>query len=270
LRPWLVVTVLAVLVAAAALMRTDVGSRARAGLPPIPGARTPSKPANGPTPGYEESGHRLGSPSSAALASRSTSYRFTRHQADGVTPVTFSPCRPVHYVLRTGATPPGGAEAVQRAVAAVSHATGLRFVFDGRTDEPIRPEDRPPYQPARYGDRWAPVLIAFTTSADVPDFGVDIAGEAGPLGVTSPDGRTAFVTGNVFLDFAKSMQVPPPVRGAFMQSVAEHELGHLVGLAHVADEHQVMYPRVRAGLGYQPGDLAGLAQLGSGPCAPDL
>lgn len=52
----------------------------------------------------------------------------------------------------------------------------------------------------------------------------------------------------------------------------QHELGHLVGLDHVADPTQLMYseggPSQASDWGN--GDLAGLNQLGSGGCFPDL
>ncbi len=47
--------------------------------------------------------------------------------------------------------------------------------------------------------------------------------------------------------------------------VALHELGHLVGLEHLPDTNQVMYPSINVNLaGYAAGDLAGLAALGRG------
>jgi len=49
-----------------------------------------------------------------------------------------------------------------------------------------------------------------------------------------------------------------------------HELGHLVGLAHVSDPTQLMYPQSSGVLDLAAGDLTGLAQLGAGECVPDL
>lgn len=47
-------------------------------------------------------------------------------------------------------------------------------------------------------------------------------------------------------------------------------LAHLVGLGHVNDEKQIMFPRVTGPIGgYQAGDLTGLAKLGVGRCFPD-
>jgi predicted Zn-dependent protease len=52
--------------------------------------------------------------------------------------------------------------------------------------------------------------------------------------------------------------------------VLRHELGHLLGLDHIDDRGQPMYPTTGAVVTYQDGDLAGLARLGKGACAPWL
>ncbi|MEZ5349995.1 MAG: matrixin family metalloprotease [Microthrixaceae bacterium] len=56
------------------------------------------------------------------------------------------------------------------------------------------------------------------------------------------------------------------------ERVIQHELGHLVGLDHVADASQLMYTEgnpAQAG-DWGTGDLVGLNVLGSQPCAPEL
>src|SRR4051794_3579287 len=85
-----------------------------------------------PPPGVEAGPTRL-RPVVAAPAG-SGGYTFTGRNPDG-TPLTYDPCRPIHYVVRDRNTPPGGDQVVSEAVNAVSAATGLVFVYDGRTTE---------------------------------------------------------------------------------------------------------------------------------------
>jgi len=79
-------------------------------------------------------------------------FRFAAHQRGSAVPVTWSPCRPIHYVTRPANSPVDGAALLHRAVAAVSAATGLRFEDDGTTSEDPS-DDREAYQPGRYGSR---------------------------------------------------------------------------------------------------------------------
>ena len=58
---------------------------------------------------------------------------------------------------------------------------------------------------------------------------------------------------------------PRPHGATGVYEVLLHELGHLVGLDHVTDKNQVMYPTLTHPIGhYAPGDVAGLAILGNG------
>ena len=81
---------------------------------------------------------------------------------DGSRPVTYSPCREVAVVVNDALAQPGSAGLVEEALAEVSAATGLRLVLEGTTDEPAA-ERRELRIPERYGDRWAPALVAWTT-----------------------------------------------------------------------------------------------------------
>jgi hypothetical protein len=192
-------------------------------------------------------------------------------QADGVTPVTYDPCRPVHYVIRPDGAPAGGDEVVRSAIDRISEVTGLKFVDDGTTDEASTLE-RPIFQPDRYGDRWAPVLIAWETEAQNPELAGVTVGQAGSTAVSLGDGPRVFVTGTVSLD---AEQLPGILDGrdgaAAARAIVLHELGHLVGLAHVDDPEQLMYPEAdRFDRDFAAGDLTGLAALGRGPCVPEL
>ena len=192
-------------------------------------------------------------------------------QEDGRSPVAYDPCREVHYVLRPGAAPPGGEGLVHDAVARIAEVTGLRFVFDGYSDEPPT-GDRPPFQPERYGDRWAPVLIAWQEEAENPALAGDIVGEAGSTAVSLGGGPRVYVTGTVSLDAGQLPGILAERDGATtLRSVVLHELGHLVGLSHVDDDRELMFPEARRGVvDFAGGDRTGLAALGQGPCVPEL
>lgn len=228
-----------------------------------------SHPANWPKPGHEESAQPLGGP--APLVAASDSHRFLAHQADDTAPVAYDPCRPIHYVIRPQGEPEGGHQIVTDAVLRVSQATGLRFVYDGATSEaPSR--QRSSYQPERYGDRWAPVLISWATPDENPDFAADVTGEGGSSSVGLPNRPRAYVTGAVALDAGQLTSIlQRPHGNQVVRGIVLHELGHLVGLDHVTAASQLMYPQAQPGVtDFGAGDLTGLAALGTGTCLPEL
>lgn len=232
----------------------------------IGGVAGDARPANWPTPGFEAADAPLGTPVPAP--SPGGTHLFVGVQDDGEQPVAYDPCRPVHYVIRPDNAPPGADALVHEAFARVSHVTGLQFVYDGATDESAW-EDRASFQPDRYGDRWAPVLVSWQTEAENPELAGHVAGLAGSASVEPPVGPRVFVTGVVGLDAAAFRgMLADPARVSGARAVLLHELAHLVGLAHVADPSELMYPTTSTVLDFGVGDLTGLYRLGGGECVP--
>lgn len=223
-----------------------------------------------PPPGFEETGTHLGA--APTVTTTSTSYAFQRMQVDGTdgaAPVAWSPCRPIHFVVNPTSAPKDFVHQVVASMGTASVATGLVFVNDGVTDEAPTAE-RVPYQPARYGDRWAPVLVQFVDDAAIAGLDGDVVGEADVRSAEDPHtGVRYFISGTVSLDTTLLRHRDLAGVPAYLP-VLRHELGHLLGLDHIDDRGQLMYPTTGAVVTYQDGDLAGLARLGKGACAPWL
>jgi hypothetical protein len=222
-----------------------------------------------PPPSGEEAAQPLGAP--AAVPPGPGKFEVAIDQpGDSAVPVAWDPCRPVHYVVNTAGAPPDGATLIQAAVARVQKATGLHFVNDGPTTEKTS-KDRKPYQPARYDStRWAPVLIGWSDETATPSLAGYIAGLGSPQAVYASRDRLVYVTGQVTLDRQQLAPARAPDRGV-VKAIILHELGHLIGLNHTADRRQVMYSEAQFNVrDYGPGDLRGLARLGTQACFPGV
>ncbi|HEX9088890.1 MAG TPA: hypothetical protein VF867_15335 [Arthrobacter sp.] len=225
-----------------------------------------------PTPGVGENPSPLGAP--APLTATSAQHAFMQTRADG-SAVSYDPCRAIHYVTRSANAPAAGPALIQEAVAAVSRATGLVFIDDGATTEAPAAQHES-YQPARYGDRWAPVLIAWETAAEDPRFtnvtnGTNVLGLGGSEAVSIGGSGFSYVSGQLELNGPAIGRMIGQEGNAPARGVIEHELGHVVGLDHVQDPGQLMNPSETHGVStYQAGDLTGLSELGQGKCQPGL
>ncbi|WP_461163670.1 peptidase M10A and M12B matrixin and adamalysin [Arthrobacter sp. R4-81] len=215
-----------------------------------------------PTPGLDEGPEPLGAP--APLTELSSSYVFL-HSNEG-TPVSYSPCRPIHYVVNAEAAPPGSGPLIEAAVRRISEASGFRFVFDGHVDE--RPAlDRSSFQPDRYGNMWAPVLISWTDPETVPQLSGDTVGVGGSTRVKHSSGHVGYVSGQVSLDAPQVRKIIRTTGGSARAiAIILHELAHVLGLGHVPDPSQLMFEHGTPLRDFGPGDLTGLARLAEAPC----
>jgi hypothetical protein len=222
-----------------------------------------------PTPAPAKTMTRLGTrPVEPPLAGE---HRFVATQTASDAPVTYDPCRVIHVVVNGRTRPEEASGLLEDAFETIGDVTGLRFQIEGPTDEAYA-ADRPRFQPERYGDRWAPVLVTWSDSDEIPRLH-DAAGFAGSDFVEA-QGRLVYVTGTVTLDgplVAKLLRADDASAASRVDDLLLHELGHLVGLDHVEVETEVMFPENRDELrGLGPGDLRGLYELGGGRCVESL
>ncbi|MHA7290425.1 peptidase [Arthrobacter sp. MDT3-24] len=231
-----------------------------AALPYLPGSEVPP-------PGVEAAASPLGVP---PATTGSTAYVLQESPDLAQRLVAYDPCRPLHYVVRQDFAPPGTDRLIRESVAAVSAATGLQFVYDGHTDE-APSSDRAAYQPDRYGKKWAPILIAWSTPDEAPDLAGNVAGTGGSTSLQIQGEPYVYVTGQVQLDAPDLTETLALPNGpALVRALIMHELAHVAGLDHVKDPTQLMYEENSGQLDFGAGDRAGLALLGAGPCVPRI
>lgn len=149
------------------------------------------------------------------------------------------PCAPIHYVISRSEAPPDFNEVVHGAVGKIAAASGYRFFFDGMTSG------------RNFFTNAGPVLIGFGATGENPDFADDTIGLGGSA--VGADGH--LVNGAIMLDATKYARQPEM---AERQAIVMHELGHVLGLAHVHDNGELMNEDNVGRTSLGPGDLAGL------------
>lgn len=180
------------------------------------------------------------------------SYKFLRTQPGNPTvPVGYSPCRKIQVVVNLEGAPANGMDLVITAMDHIHQASGLNLSYSGPSSE--RPGS----------GRAGPVLVAWADPTEVPALGGSTVGLGGSGSFNGQTGGAQhYASGQVTLDgpaFARLNRTD-------QQSVVDHEFGHVVGLAHVADRGELMY-KENVGLShFGHGDLTGLALLGKAPC----
>ncbi|MFL4473006.1 peptidase [Paeniglutamicibacter sp. MACA_103] len=228
--------------------------------PLVPGSDVPPR-------GVDAAADPLGTP---PVGTGSGSFRLLPSPDPEQDFVAYDPCRPVRYVIRPQDSPPGGEELIHQGIAEISSATGLRFIYDGPTSE-APTEQRKKFQPERYGKRWAPVLIAWSTPEETPGLAGEVAGLGGSAVAHVPGHPMVYVAGQVKLDAPALAPFLAHREGpALLRAVIIHELAHVVGMGHTEDRNQLMHDDNVGVTSLADGDRAGLALLGTGACVPQL
>lgn len=201
-----------------------------------------------------------------------TAYAFMNTNSRGE-PVTWDPCLTIQLVVNSASAPEGADALLAEAVDRVDAASGLHLNIAGPTTQAPRPvKSARDLANGLPGSARAPVLVAWTTPEVVPGLKGSVVGLGGPVHrfANSLD-QERYVGGSVSLDGPQLAQILRGPHGhEHARAVVMHELGHLVGLDHVANPAQVMVAENGVATEFGKGDLAGLAKLGSGGCPYDL
>lgn len=197
-------------------------------------------------------------------------YQFIATQPNSAAPVTYDPCRPINMVINERTMPSTATGVVEEALNELSGISGFRFNIEGYTDEGPS-KNRKPFQPERYGDRWAPVLIAWSDADEHGELGENVAGLGGSARIQVSRSHHVYVSGIVYLDGDDAARMVTHDNGrAYVKAVVLHELGHLIGLGHVDDPGELMNESNTGLFGYGNGDLTGIAALARGQCEENL
>jgi hypothetical protein len=191
-----------------------------------------------------------------AVAARGNpdAYNFTA-KVNGV-PIHWNKCDRIGFRVYTRDAPRRGIAQAREAVSRLNKASGLRFVYQGRSQA----------KPSQY-DRYArdtKLVVGWTAPRRSP---IPFGGAAGYGGVSYSS------TGEILNGFAllnSAVKLAPGfgrgpregVQGTIGQ-VLMHELGHAVGLDHVGNQPQIMYgTATRKPATWGAGDRNGLVRVG--------
>lgn len=143
------------------------------------------------------------------------------------------------------------------ALAVVEQATALDFVFVGTTSEGLD------LQVPAGSD--ADAVLVFSDETATPGLSGSVVGLGGFASSAWVDGNDVLwaesSSGGAMVDVAASTSI--------QERVWMHELAHLLGLDHVDDTSELMYPGLIGQTGFGDGDLEGLWNVGAAQsCIP--
>ena len=211
---------------------------------------------------FAEGGHLDGT----TVQGTAGTYAFLSTQRGTQEPVTYGPCRTVQVQINSAGEVPGGSQLVLDSMAHVAELSGIQLQYSGPTDE--RPDAWTSRMTGGGLEAYPPVLVSWSDESETPELEGDVVGLGGSISLRGGGyAKARYMTGSVTLDGPDLAEIYEQDDGeAHVRAVILHELGHLVGLGHVADSAELMSETNSGQLDFGAGDREGLARLGSGKC----
>lgn len=181
--------------------------------------------------------------------------------APGASGQRWTPCQApgglLTYRVNPNRAPRGYLTEVRKAFAQVTAATGFRFRYAGPTSLV------PLAKGTRAITRDADITIAYATARQVPVLRGGVIGVAPVKAQSTNTSWWRIIEAAVVLD-SQARLAPGFAAGKITRgSVLIHEIGHTMGLDHVDDRRQIMYPAItRNAARFARGDLRGLEKVG--------
>lgn len=217
---------------------------------------------SGPSPVSYDDGHL----DATTIQGSAGSYSFLSTQPGTKEPVTYPACRTVQVRINPAGEVTGGSSLVLEAMARVSELSGLELEYAGPSTD--RPREWSDAMDGAGMEGYPPALVSWSDEDETADLAGDVVGLGGSVSLRGAAfTRARYMTGSVTLDGPDLARVlDGPDGEARVRAVILHELGHLVGLGHVADPAQLMSETNHGLHDFGPGDREGLARLGAGSC----
>jgi hypothetical protein len=177
------------------------------------------------------------------------------------TPFHWNPCKPIRYAINMNGYDESYRAVIAEDISRVATATGFTFNYVG--DSTIIPvEANPwgfPYMDFFYGTAPYDIIISLANESITDLVDGSQVGLAWPNWVHYADKDGRFFVASITIDMGDLFD-HAVWAGDGVGPVLLHELGHAMGLDHVTDTTQIMYPSARpAGPNtYSAGDLRGL------------
>jgi hypothetical protein len=184
------------------------------------------------------------------------------HYAEIADGYRWSSCASIRFTLNVAGAPAGAAAGFRLAARKVSQATGLQLQVVGTTTAAPTAD----WARSQGKDSWNPVLVSWGADG-TGGLSKGASATSELFGLPNAAGQGVWVSGRMRFNVETDYMYTPGF-GSYGSRVAlmMHEIGHMVGLDHVADDTKLMYPTVSGAADAGRGDMDGFAAMGSAGC----